>query len=251
VNFLISHFTGPDTIASLTVRNRSGNETFTRYTLASVPGPRRPTVPLYVLTSRFTASAGEDFSFVLKNMKRATIVGSRTAGAGHNNAVLDIGHGFGASISFTRVSDPRSGAEWERVGVQPDVDVDQARALGVAHAMALGALAKAESDPRRRRLLERTRETVEAEASPRVVSAATLAGWAGEYAGGRTVTVRDGRLAYSPRPGLPAEALVALTDSTFALGASRLTFERDGAGAVKLRIAPAEGEALTYERKGR
>ena len=45
VNFLISHFTGPDTLASLTVKMRAGNRTFTRYTMASVPGPRRADVP--------------------------------------------------------------------------------------------------------------------------------------------------------------------------------------------------------------
>jgi hypothetical protein len=47
---------------------------------------------------------------VLKNMHRATIVGGTTAGAGHNNANLDIGEGFNASISFTRVMDPKTGA---------------------------------------------------------------------------------------------------------------------------------------------
>jgi hypothetical protein len=46
VNFLISHFTGTDTLASLTVKVRAGNRSFTRYTMASVPGPRRPDVPL-------------------------------------------------------------------------------------------------------------------------------------------------------------------------------------------------------------
>ena len=247
VNVIISHFTNGDTIPSLTVRNRSANQTFTRYTYATVPGPRRPTVPLYVLTSGQTASAGEDFTFVLKNMKRATIVGGTTAGAGHNNANLDIGEGFNASVSFTRVVDPKTGAEWERVGVAPDVPVDQARALDVAHALALKTIAASEPDPRRRRVLDLTREGVEAQASPHVVAAATLASYAGEYEGGRLVAVDAGRVMYTARPGAPPEPLVPLTDSTFAFGAVRLSFERD-ADRVRLRIAPVEGEALTYRR---
>lgn len=247
VNVIISHFTTDDTVASLTVRNRSGNQEFTRYTFASVPGPRRPTVPLYVLTSGATASAGEDFAFVLKNMKRATIVGGTTAGAGHNNANLDLGEGFNASVSFTRVVDPKTGAEWERVGVAPDVPVDQAKALDVAHALALKTIAASETDARRRRVLDLTREGIEAQTSPRPVAASTLAAYAGEYEGGRTVTVDAGRLMYSGRAGLPPEPLVALSDTSFALGAVRISFDRAG-GRVHLRIAPPEGESLTYAR---
>jgi hypothetical protein len=141
VNFLISHFTGPDTLASVTVKRRSGN-TSTRYTLASVPGPRRPTVPLYVLTSRSTGSAGEDCAFVLKNLGRATIVGDRTAGAGHNVTFVPSGYGFQTGISFSRVSDPRTGKEWEQIGVQPDVKVSPETALDTATALAKDAIAK-------------------------------------------------------------------------------------------------------------
>ena len=248
VNMIISHFTTADTIPSLTVKNRSGHETFTRYTLASVPGPRRPTVPLYVLTSGATASAGEDFTFVLKNMKRATIVGGTTAGAGHNNAVLDLGDGFNASVSFTRVMDPKTGAEWERVGVIPDVPVDPARALDVAHALALETIAARQTDAKWRRMLDLTREGIEARASPHTVPAATLGAYAGEYETGRTLSIENGCLMYSPRPGFLPEALIALSDSTFAFGAARLSFERDAAGSIRLRVTPPEGEPLTYAR---
>ena len=139
VNFLISHFTSPDTVPSVTVKLRAGNRAFTRYTLASVPGPRRPDVPLYVLTSRTTGSAGEDCAFVLQNLKRATVIGDRTAGAGHNVTFVSSGHGFQTGISFSRVSDPRTGKEWEQVGVQPDVKVDPAAALDTALSMAAKA----------------------------------------------------------------------------------------------------------------
>jgi hypothetical protein len=248
VNLLLSHFLTSDTVASLKVTNRSGGESFTRYTLARVPGPRRPNVPLYVLTSGLTASAGEDFAFVARNLGRATLVGATTAGAGRNNAVLDVGHGFGASISFTRVQDPRTGAEWERVGVKPHVEVDQARALDVAHAMALDTLAKRDTSARRRQTLALLRETVLAQASRRAVPAGLLAEYAGEYDGGRTVSVDDaGRLQYSPRLGAPPEPLVPLTDSTFAMGTARLAFERDGARVARLRVTLPD-DVVAYRR---
>lgn len=245
VNFLISHFTGPDTLASLTVKNRSGGETFTRYTLASVPGPRRADVPLYVLTSRATASAGEDFSFVLKNLGRATIVGEPTAGAGHNNAMLDAGHGFGISISFTRVMDPKTGAEWERVGVQPTVRVDQERALETAEDLAYKQLAARQMDPVDRQLYDWLRESVDAQLAPHAVDAATLASYAGEYEGGRRVWVRDGKLYFSFTPDAPGDALVPLGDGRFALNATRFLFEGSGP-AAKLRITRPDRGTLSY-----
>src|SRR6185503_2570355 len=121
--------------------------------VAEVPGPRRTEVPLYVITSRNTASAAEEFSFVLKNLKRATLVGDRTAGAGHMVGGYPLPYGFVAGVSITRVSDPRTGAEWEGIGVQPDKRVPAEQALAVAHGMALRAAAqRAQSDDKRRTL---------------------------------------------------------------------------------------------------
>jgi hypothetical protein len=248
VNLIISHFTGADTLPSLTVINRSGGEKFTRYTLATVPGPRRPTVPLYVLTSGFTASAGEDFTFVLKNLGRATVVGEPTAGAGHNNAMISSGHGFATSISFTRVMDPKTGAEWEGGGVKPNVVVDQSQALEAAHALALTAIASASTDERWKRELTLTREVVEAQRAGRRVPQELLSGAPGTYEGGRTVTAQSGRLRYSRREEAPDDELVPLADGTFGVGAARIAFEREGGRVVRLRVTQPNGTSLTYGR---
>lgn len=164
-NLLLSHFTTADTIATVVSRVRGlqpgSVRTATQYTLATVPGPRRPDVPLYVLSSRNSVSAAEWFTFTLQNLKRATVVGERTAGAGHNVTFVPSGHGFSTTISYSRVMDARTGKEWEKVGVQPDVAVDPATALDVAHSAALGVLsANAPSDARRREL-DRIRQSVD------------------------------------------------------------------------------------------
>lgn len=96
-------------------------------------------------------------------------------------------------------------------------------------------------------VLNLTRETVEAQTNPRTVPAALLAAYAGVYDGGRTVGVDAGRLTFSPRQGAPPDQLVALTDNTFAFGATRLSFERDGS-RYALRIAPVGAEPLVYGR---
>jgi retinol-binding protein 3 len=164
-NLIVSHFVGPDTIPTVTSRVRGlepgSIRTATQYTLASVPGPRRTDVPLYVLTSPGTVSAGEWFTFTLQNLKRATVVGERTAGAGHNVTFVRVGFDFTTTISYSRVADARTGKEWEQVGVHPDVAVAPATALDVAHLAALDVLMASASDARKRELT-RIRDAVQA-----------------------------------------------------------------------------------------
>ncbi|UCC44140.1 MAG: S41 family peptidase, partial [Candidatus Zixiibacteriota bacterium] len=52
-----------------------------RRTLGFLSGKRRPTVDLYVLADRYSASAAEDFLYGLQSLERATIVGETTVGA--------------------------------------------------------------------------------------------------------------------------------------------------------------------------
>jgi hypothetical protein len=249
VNFLISHFTGPDTLASVVVKNRGSARGFTRYTLSSVPGPRRTDVPVYVLTSRGTGSAGEDFAFVMKNLKRATVVGDRTAGAGHNVTNISSGAGFVTGISITRVSDPRTGEEWERVGVQPNVKTDAASALDVAHKLALESLITSAQPPVRGQL-ELVRDLVTARVAARVVPAARLASYVGEYEGGRHVTVMNGALMYATSAGAMPEQAVAIDDSTFMLSTlSRITFEHDAQGQMRIRATLPDGSTTTFARR--
>jgi hypothetical protein len=159
---LFSHFLSPEPVPTIRVKSRIEGLSRDQTSVAEVPGPRRPDVPLWVLTSRSTGSAGEEFSFVLKNLGRATLVGDRTAGAGHMVQNYSLVDGFVAGVSITRVSDPRTGREWEGIGVQPDVPVEPERALVVAHAAAIRKLIAGATDPGRRHSLEMALEFVEA-----------------------------------------------------------------------------------------
>lgn len=242
-----SHFLGATPVPTIRVVERGTGRDEVRRSDAQVPGPRRPDVPLYVLTSQGTASAAEEFSFVLKNQGRATIVGDRTAGAGHMVRGLPLGHGFVGSVSITRVSDPKSGLEWERVGVQPDVRVAPERALDAAHAAALRTLAQRAPDDERRALLARSAESVEARLRDVRPDAAALARWVGVYDGSRRVELVDGRLLYRPRAGVMGEVLVPLGDDRFAAGTTRFAFALDGA-TPRLTIERADGVRLAYPR---
>jgi hypothetical protein len=249
-NFLISHFVGADTVPSLVVTDRSRGTRRVRYTLASVPGLRRTDIPVWILTDRGTASAGEDFSFVLQRLGRATVVGDRTAGAGHNNATVPLGAGFSASISYTRVADARTGAEWERVGVQPDVRANPGDALTVAHLAALDLLLRSTTDAAARVALAAARLSVDALAHPRVVAAQTLASYAGTYEGGRVIALENGALVYRRDAGRPPRAMVAVNDSTFILNSAiQVVFERDTSG-MRMVQKLADGSLFAIPRIG-
>lgn len=249
-NFIVSHFTGPDTVNTLDLEVRAANQRTKTWTLASVPGPRRPDVPLYVLTSRGTVSAGEDLAFVLKNLGRATLVGETTTGAGRNNPTFDAGHGFATSISVSMVRDPKTGAEWEGVGVVPHVAVPPRTALAVAHQHALQALAARETSPVRRRELELAHELVEAQRIPVAVSAAALERLTGAY-GERTITVEHGALVFRRSAERLGQPLTPLSATRFALGATtRLTFEPAADGTLQLRVETPVAAPLTFPRTG-
>lgn len=238
-NWLLSHFLAGDSLLTLRVVERVNGRTVDRYTLAEVPGPRRPEVPLFILTSGATASAAEDFTFILDNLGRAVVVGDTTAGAGHNNTLLALGHGMVASISFSRVTDPNTGREWERVGITPDMAVPAERALAAAHLAALDTLA-AKGPPPAARRLQLLRETTAARYTPRAVPEARLRGYAGTY-GDREIRFRGGGLVY--RRGQGGEVgMIALSDSTFALeSAPAVRIEFRGSGAETVLVVRQQG----------
>jgi hypothetical protein len=245
--FLVSHFTEPE-VPQLRVFWSQTGETQVRRSLAEVPGPRRTEVPLYVLVDGGSASAAEDIPFVLQNLGRATIVGERTAGAGRNNQIVPAAHGIGVSVSISRVMDPESGREWERVGVSPDVAARSADALAAAHLHALRRLA-ATAEGARRAELEATAEYAAAAAAPLPVPAELASAVAGRYEGGRSVFLEEGRLHYRARDEAPALPLVLLADGRFASGpTTRIAFPRGPDGRVRLEISPAGLPPRSFER---
>lgn len=250
-HLVLSHFLDANPVPTIRVVNPAADRTTEMKSFATVPGPRRTDVPLYLLTSRRTASAAEEFSSVLKNLGRATVVGDRTAGAGHMVAAFNAGHGFVASISYTRVTDARTGAEWERVGVQPDVRVDPELALQAAHAAALRTIAAAAGDSAARRSIVRIAEALEAQLRPVAVDERLLSRYAGTYEGGREVRLVRGQLVIHSRPGALAEPMIPLGRDTFALsGDVRLSFSGEG-GATRLTTETADGTRLSYARVSR
>lgn len=127
-------------LVSRAMRGRA--ETIEVWTRDEIPGPRVPTVPVYVLTSADTFSAGEAFAFALQKTGRAVIVGERTGGGGYSGTFARLPNGFTMFVSTGRTFDPRSGAGWQADGVRPDREGPAADALDVALRLASARIKK-------------------------------------------------------------------------------------------------------------
>src|SRR2546423_8603217 len=116
--------------------NRKEDSTTQFWTLPYVPGKRFAGKPVFVLTSRRTFSGAEEFTYNLKNLKRATIVGETTGGGAHPVSGQRIDEHFIIGVPFARAINPITKTNWEGTGIEPDVKVPAAEALSTAQKLA-------------------------------------------------------------------------------------------------------------------
>lgn len=121
--------------------NRAEDTTRQWWTLPHVPGGRLAEQPVYVLTSQRTFSGGEEFTYNLKSLGRATIVGETTGGGAHPVRGEWINEQFTIGVPFARAINPITKTNWEGTGVEPDVEVPAAEALDKAREL-IGAAAR-------------------------------------------------------------------------------------------------------------
>lgn len=126
---------------------RKGAITDQYWTLPYVPGKRLDGKPAFVLTSKNTFSGGEEFTYNLKTLKRATIVGETTGGGAHPVRGHRITEHFGIGVPFARAINPVTQTNWEGTGVEPDVKVAAADALTTAQKLAAEKLAAKPANP--------------------------------------------------------------------------------------------------------
>lgn len=122
--------------------NPRENTTAHSWTASPVPENLLADKPVYILTSRTTISGAEQFAYDLKMLKRATIIGERTAGAAHAGVSFRIDDHFGMGITEVQAINPFSKGNWDGVGVEPDVIVDSGAALVTAERVAEARLVK-------------------------------------------------------------------------------------------------------------
>ena len=233
---LLTGYFFKDTAHLIDWYDRRKDETTQSWSNDWVPGKPMYDTPVYVLVSGFTGSAAEEFTYDLKNEKRATIVGEKTGGAAHTveHKAYDVGP-FLAAIQLPagRAISPVTKTNWEATGVEPDIAVPADKALAAAHLDALKKLEEKAADEALKRALAWARAGLESEIEPYTLPAKALKEYAGTF-GPRKFFLQGSKLMYQ-REGRPAMALVPMRKDLFAVGGIeyfRVRFTRNASGAM-------------------
>jgi hypothetical protein len=183
------------------------------WTQPYVPGRKLAETDLYVLTSSYTFSGAEEFTYNLKNMKRAFIVGETTGGGAHPVRMEILNDNFIIRVPFARAVNPISKTNWEGTGIEPDVKVPAAQALAKAHTLALEKLAVKEKDARIKTTYQWALDGLKAELNPVAIAEDILKSYAGNY-GPRKIIFESGSVFYQRENG-PKMKMIPMSEDFF------------------------------------
>lgn len=210
------------------------NDTTEQYwTLKDIKGKRMPDIPVYVLTSSYTFSGAEEFSYNLKNLKRATIIGEVTGGGAHPGGMNIVDDNFTMNVPIGRAINPVTKTNWEGTGVIPDIEISSSKALTKAHILALENLKEKSEDEKLKATYGWLIQSLEATLTDINLNTDLLRSYAGSY-GERKVYYENGKLIYQ-RNGKQKFELTPMTEDTFMLKEVdyfRVKFIRDDSGKI-------------------
>jgi len=184
------------------------------WTQSHVEGPSLADKPLYILTARRTFSGAEEFTYNMKNLERATIIGETTGGGAHPMTVVifpDLGVKLG--VPFGRAVNPITMTNWEGTGVEPHIQVPQEEALDVAVYEALNKIHDEAEIPEVKARITWALERLKALREPLKVDEKTLMSYTGKY-GPRNILFEDGALYYQ-RDERPKYRMYPISETLF------------------------------------
>ncbi len=230
-------FDEPRHLNSFYIRRSDSTQEF--WTHADVKGPRMSDVEIFVIISKHTFSAAEEFAYNLKHMGRATLIGQTTAGGAHHSEFHNIEHlNIELKVPYAMAVNPITGTNWEGVGVIPNIEASYAESYDIAYLEAAKRVrAKAINDYKAARL-DWTISTLEAKLSPIVVDEEVLKSYVGEY--GIFEISLAGAVLYIREGDYPTVQLKPLSNSIFQWGNNqylRIEFQADLNGKFNKLIA--------------
>jgi len=134
----------------LNMVKRGGNRTDQHWSSDYVEGQRfGEEKDVYILIDKNSFSAAEDFSYTMKNLNRATLIGEISGGAANSGDTVRLGEHFNLFLPTARGISPITQTNWEGTGVIPHIEVQGEDALNKAQVVILTKLMVSEQDPRR------------------------------------------------------------------------------------------------------
>jgi hypothetical protein len=191
---------------------RPQDEITQTWTLPYVPGKRRPDVDVYVLTSKNTFSAAEEFSYNLRNLERATLIGEVTGGGAHPGGTQIATERYSVWVPTGRAINPITETNWEGVGVKPHIEIESKKALEKAHLIALETIMN-KSETEDQAFYEWHITSIKAGLNPTELSEETMKAFVGQY-GPRTISYDSGELFYQ-RAGNDKHKLIPISKTMF------------------------------------
>jgi hypothetical protein len=224
------------------------------WTQAYVEGPRLTEVDVYVLTSGHTFSGAEEFTYNLKNLGRATVIGETTGGGAHwFDYKIFKNLNVGITLPFGRAVNPITGTNWEGTGVTPHIEVPQEKAKDVAHLEALEKLLEKADDPELRARLSWPIEGKRVKLNPVTIEESQLRVYVGQY-GPRRIWIEGGELYYQ-RETRPKYKLIPMGDHRFMLDGLdyfRIQFVVDDKGEATELIGQYDnGQTDSHKRENK
>jgi len=135
IPYIVSYFAEAEPLIHIdSIYDRPSNTTTKLLSMSTLLGERYGiTKPLIILTSKNTKGIAEDVAYCLRNLKRASIVGEKTAGGSVKLDKIKVGDtDFYVTVPTAKSINPITGSTWEVTGVTPDVEVNAEDALATA-----------------------------------------------------------------------------------------------------------------------
>ncbi|KAA5543453.1 S41 family peptidase [Adhaeribacter rhizoryzae] len=227
---------------------RPTNANTQTWTLPHVTGKRRPDMDVYVLTSKSTFSAAEEFTYNLKNLKRATVIGETTGGGANPGGDEIVNDRFTVFVPSGRAINPITGTNWEGTGVRPDIEVAASEAFFTAQQKALEKLAQKEAG-NAHSIYPWLLASLQVKQKPVKVEEKQLKEYAGTY-GPKTITQEGDRL-FFPVTRLRQAVLIPMGGDLFDVDENlfRVQFIREAGKVTGLRIKNYNGNIENYKKE--
>ena len=132
--FLISYFIDEDEQGTMKIVHSTIDNVYHASVISNyVPGHKHLDIPIYILISNRSASSAEGFAYRMKYLKRAILVGEKTAGAETPVEPIPVGDHFILQIPcYENIYSSAEGPGWQEIGVDPDIKIEAEKALYVA-----------------------------------------------------------------------------------------------------------------------